>query len=83
MAQPPSSQSSGAVPAAAPHLTRGFLFADLRDYAGFVETHGDRAGAALLARYRSLVRGVVAAAAGADGAPVGTPAPIVTTICCL
>ena len=66
MAQSPSSQSSGAVPAAAPHLTRGFLFADLRDYTGFVETHGDRAGAALLARYRALVREVVAAAAGAE-----------------
>jgi class 3 adenylate cyclase len=53
-------------PPAAPHLTRGFLFADLRDYTGYVETHGDRAGAALLARYRGLVREVVAAAAGAE-----------------
>ena len=51
---------------AAPHLTRGFLFADLRDYTGYVEAHGDRAGAALLARYRTLVREVVAAAAGAE-----------------
>ena len=50
----------------APHLTRGFLFADLRDYTGYVEAHGDRAGAALLARYRALVREVVAAAAGAE-----------------
>jgi class 3 adenylate cyclase len=50
----------------APNLTRGFLFADLRDYTGFVETHGNRAGATLLARYRTLVREVVAAAAGAE-----------------
>ena len=28
-----------------PNLTRGFLFADLRDYTGYVETHGNRAGA--------------------------------------
>ncbi len=47
-------------------VTRGFLFADLRDYTGFVETHGNRAGAALLARYRALVREIVAAAAGAE-----------------
>jgi class 3 adenylate cyclase len=50
----------------APHLTRGFLFADLRDYTGYVEAHGDRAGALLLARYRALVREVVAAAQGAE-----------------
>lgn len=47
-------------------VTRGFLFADVRDYTSYVETHGDRAGAALLARYRSLVRSVVAAAHGAE-----------------
>jgi class 3 adenylate cyclase len=47
-------------------VTRGFLFADLRDYTGYVETHGNRAGAALLARYRALVREVVASAAGAE-----------------
>ena len=66
MAQSPSSQSNSPKSSAAPHLTRGFLFADLRDYTGYVETHGDRAGAALLARYRSLVRGAVATAAGAE-----------------
>jgi len=53
-------------PPAAPNLTRGFLFADLRDYTGFVEAHGNRAGAALLARYRTLVREVVATAEGAE-----------------
>ncbi len=47
-------------------LTRGFLFADLRDYTAFAETHGDRAAADLLDRYRSLVREVVAASAGAE-----------------
>jgi class 3 adenylate cyclase len=46
--------------------TRGFLFADLRDYTRYVDARGDRAGAALLERYRSLVRGVVAAARGAE-----------------
>jgi class 3 adenylate cyclase len=53
-------------PTAAPHLTHGFLFADLRDYTSYVEVHGDRAGAALLERYRSLVRGIVSATGGAE-----------------
>jgi hypothetical protein len=34
--------------------TNGFLFADLRDYTRYVESHGDRAAAALLEAYRSL-----------------------------
>ncbi len=51
---------------AAPHLTRGFLFADLRDYTSYVEEHGDHAGAELLERYRALVRGAVAASHGAE-----------------
>jgi class 3 adenylate cyclase len=50
----------------APHLMRGFLFADLRDYTGYIEARGDHAGAALLERYRSLVRDAVAAARGAE-----------------
>jgi class 3 adenylate cyclase len=50
----------------APHLARGFLFADLRDYTGFVEARGDHAGALLLARYRALVRGAVARLQGAE-----------------
>jgi len=60
--------SAPAPPAAggAPHLTRGFLFADLRDYTSYVDGHGDHAGAELLARYRTLVRGAVAASQGAE-----------------
>ncbi len=47
-------------------LTRGFLFADLRDYTAYAEGHGDRAAADLLDRYRSLVRAVVATSGGAE-----------------
>jgi class 3 adenylate cyclase len=47
-------------------VTHGFLFADLRDYTGYVEARGDRAGAALLERYRSLVGDAVAAAHGVE-----------------
>ncbi len=47
-------------------LTRGFLFADLRDYTAYAEAHGDRAAADLLDRYRALVRVVVAGSAGAE-----------------
>jgi serine/threonine-protein kinase len=46
--------------------TRGFLFSDLRGYTAFVEAHGDKAGAGLLARYRELVRSVIAAYDGAE-----------------
>jgi class 3 adenylate cyclase len=46
--------------------TRGFLFADLRDYTRFVEVHGDQAAAELLARYRVLVREVIARFNGAE-----------------
>jgi class 3 adenylate cyclase len=46
--------------------TRGFLFADLRGYTEYVETHGDREAADLLAAYRSLVRTAVAAHEGAE-----------------
>jgi class 3 adenylate cyclase/streptogramin lyase len=46
--------------------TRGFLFADLRGYTRFVEQHGDATASELLARYRSLVRDVVGAHAGAE-----------------
>jgi len=34
--------------------TRGFLFADLRDYSRFTERYGDDAAARLLARYRAM-----------------------------
>jgi class 3 adenylate cyclase/outer membrane protein assembly factor BamB len=46
--------------------THGLLFADLRGYSAFVEEHGDEAAVTLLARYRRLVREVVASHAGAE-----------------
>jgi class 3 adenylate cyclase/outer membrane protein assembly factor BamB len=46
--------------------TQGFLFADLRDYTRFVESRGDDAAAALLNRYRALVRKVVGEFGGAE-----------------
>ena len=46
--------------------TNGFLFADLRDYTRYVESHGDRAAATLLESYRSLVRAAVAEHGGAE-----------------
>ena len=39
--------------------TRGFLFADLRDYTRFVETRGAAQAAELLRRYRAVVREAV------------------------
>ena len=46
--------------------THGFLFADLRDYTRFVEKRGDDAAAALLSRYRVLVREVIGEFGGAE-----------------
>jgi class 3 adenylate cyclase len=46
--------------------TNGFLFSDLRNYTKFVEAHGDAAAAALLDRYRRLVRREVAEFGGAE-----------------
>lgn len=46
--------------------TNGFLFADLRDYTRYMESHGDRAAAALLEAYRSLVRAAVPEHGGAE-----------------
>ncbi len=46
--------------------THGFLFADLRDYTAFVHARGDHAAAALLDRYRALVRREVASFVGAE-----------------
>jgi class 3 adenylate cyclase len=48
------------------HLTRGFLFADLRGYTAFVEAHGDEAAANLLDAYRRIVRQVVRGSGGAE-----------------
>ena len=69
MAEPGPADRAAPVPSLgvdAPHLTRGFLFADLRDYTSYVEARGDHAGASLLERYRALVRGAVAATHGAE-----------------
>jgi len=46
--------------------TRGFLFADLRGYTTFVEQRGAAAAAALLERYRTIVRTEIARFAGAE-----------------
>jgi class 3 adenylate cyclase len=62
----PTAGPSGPASGDAAGVTRGFLFADLRDYTSYVDAHGDRAGAALLERYRSLVRAAVTAAGGAE-----------------
>ena len=66
----PDRPSPHPVPAPAgvggPAGTHGFLFADLRDYTRYVDTHGDRAAVALLERYRLLVRGAVAERNGAE-----------------
>jgi class 3 adenylate cyclase len=62
----PTAGPSGPAGGDAAGVTRGFLFADLRDYTSYVDAHGDRAGAALLERYRSLVRAAVTAAGGAE-----------------
>ncbi|HSS35779.1 MAG TPA: adenylate/guanylate cyclase domain-containing protein, partial [Patescibacteria group bacterium] len=47
-------------------LTRGFLFADLRDYTRYLESHGAVDAADLLVRYRTLVRKAVAEYDGAE-----------------
>lgn len=47
-------------------ITRGFLFADLRGYTHFVELRGAAAAAALLVRYRALVRELVGRHSGAE-----------------
>ena len=60
------SVDGGASPGQQEPATRGFLFADLRGYTDYVERHGDDAGAALLDRYRRMVREVVARQSGAE-----------------
>jgi TolB-like protein/class 3 adenylate cyclase len=49
-----------------PATTHGFLFADLRGYTRFVEMRGDEAAAALLGRYRALVRQAIGEFGGAE-----------------
>jgi len=48
------------------HVTRGFLFADLRGYTDFVEGHGAAAAAELLTRYRALARAAIGRFGGAE-----------------
>ena len=55
-----SSAVSSPVERAAGSITRGFLFADLRDYTRYVEAHGAAAAAELLEGYRGTVRKAVA-----------------------
>ena len=47
-------------------VARGFLFADLRNYSAWVESHGDHAAATLLSAYRDVVRRAVAEFDGAE-----------------
>ena len=61
-AKPPT----GAEQVQADRPTRGFLFADLRDYTKFVATHGATSAADLLIRYRALVRGAIERFRGAE-----------------
>jgi branched-chain amino acid transport system substrate-binding protein len=61
----PEIEAAGLTPAAG-SLTRGFLFADLREYTRYVEEHGAAVAASLLVRYRTLVRGAVAEHDGAE-----------------
>ena len=47
-------------------VTRGFLFADLRGYTDFVESHGASAAASLLTRYCDLARKAIGHFGGAE-----------------
>ena len=47
-------------------VARGFLFADMRNYSAWVESHGDHAAATLLRAYRDVVRQAVAEFHGAE-----------------
>lgn len=63
VSEPPSERAPRPHRAA---LTRGFLFADLRGYTAFVERLGAHRAAAMLDRYRELVRDAVAQFDGAE-----------------
>jgi ABC-type branched-subunit amino acid transport system substrate-binding protein len=69
MAEPVPSVPEPEAPTSRPTAgspTRGFLFSDLRDYTRYLETHGAADAAALLVRYRTLVRTAVAKHDGAE-----------------
>ena len=53
-------------PVAPDAQTRGFLFADIRGYTEYLERHGATAAAALLTRYRAVVRAAIAEFHGAE-----------------
>jgi class 3 adenylate cyclase len=60
-------QPAPPAPASRPaSATHGFLFADLRGYTAYIDREGAAAAAALLERFRSLVRTAVAAHHGAE-----------------
>jgi branched-chain amino acid transport system substrate-binding protein len=61
---PPLAQARA--PDIGPSPTRGFLFADLRDYTSFVEARGASQAAALLERYRAVVRAAVSRYQGSE-----------------
>jgi branched-chain amino acid transport system substrate-binding protein len=58
--------AGGASEAQPDSVTRGFLFSDLRAYTDYVETHGAASAAALLDRYRALVRDAIKQFGGAE-----------------
>ena len=60
----PGSVDAGRVPTVS--LTRGFLFADLRGYTQFGESHGAVRASQLIERYRVLVRTAVTRFRGAE-----------------
>jgi branched-chain amino acid transport system substrate-binding protein len=64
-ADEPPAETVGRPPATG-SPTRGFLFSDLRDYTRYLESHGAADAAALLVRYRTLVRTAVAKHDGAE-----------------
>jgi serine/threonine-protein kinase len=47
-------------------VTRGFLFADLRGFTAYVESHGDAAASVLLDVYRRMMRETIARYGGAE-----------------
>jgi class 3 adenylate cyclase len=54
------------VPSSAASRTLTFLFADIRDYTGFVEEHGDARARQLIASFRRLVRAQLGVSGGGE-----------------
>jgi class 3 adenylate cyclase len=54
------------VPSGAASRTLTFLFADIRDYTGFVEEHGDARARQLIAAFRQLVRAQLGVTGGGE-----------------